>query len=66
MKTYRIYQVEAFEKYDQVTQNYYNVKKIEVIADDEQTALAKARAMLQANNYEVRACIERPYDPHSK
>lgn len=62
MKTYLIYQVEAFERFDPVTQQYYNVKRVEVIADSESHAIEKAKERIEAQNYEVRACIERPYD----
>jgi len=65
MKTYLIYQVEGFERYDTVTQNYYNVKRIEVIAQSEDEAIQKAKTMVKANNYEVRACLEKHYDSHT-
>lgn len=63
--TYRIYLVEAFERFDPVTQQYYNVKKIEVIADNEDMALEKAKDMLKSQNYEVRSCLEKHYDKNT-
>jgi hypothetical protein len=63
--TYLIYQVEAFEKFDPVTQQYYNVKRIEVIASSEDEAIEKAKTMVKSNNYEVRSCLEKHYDKNS-
>jgi len=62
MKTYKIYFVEGYELYTPKDDLYHDVKRIEVIAENEKEALKKAEKALTCRYYKVRGVYEKPMD----
>lgn len=59
MKTYIIYIVQGFDRYDEVKELFMNFADIEVIAKSEKEAMAKAKKMIKKKEYRVKGCYEK-------
>lgn len=59
METYIVYSVEAYEQYIPEKEMYTNVRKIQVIAESENEALAKAKSQHPSKpNFRIIGSVE--------